>query len=51
MSTTIKILFGAFLMVIILGLIVLMANNLLSRGMDMTEIFSIENYLPGGGGG
>lgn len=50
MSTTLKILFGAFLMVIILGIVVLMANTLLSRGLDLTEVLSIENYLPGGGG-
>ena len=49
MSTTLKILFGAFLMVIILGIVVLMANTLLSRGLDLTEVLSIENYLPGGG--
>lgn len=50
MSTTLKILFGAFLMVILLGLIVLISNTLFSRGLDMTEVLSIENYLPGGGG-
>lgn len=49
MSTTLKILFGAFLMVILLGLIVLISNSLFSRGLDLTEVLSIENYLPGGG--
>lgn len=49
LSATLKILFGALLMVIILGMVVLLANTLLAEGLEMTEILSIENFIPGGG--
>ncbi len=49
MSATLKILFGALLMVIILGIIIVMANTLMAEGMEMTEILRLENFIPGGG--
>ena len=50
MSATLKILFGALLMVIILGIIIVMANTLMAEGMEMTDILKLENFIPGGGG-
>lgn len=51
MSTALKILFGALLMVIILGIVVVMANTLFAEGMELTEVLTLENFMPEGGSG
>ena len=49
MSATLKILFGALLMIILLALIVFIANSMMTEGVSMMDMLSVERWVPNSG--
>ncbi|MDY6778910.1 MAG: hypothetical protein SVU32_09670 [Candidatus Nanohaloarchaea archaeon] len=48
-TVSLKLLVGAFLMIVILLFVIMFANSLLGKGANLMDMFSVGSYIPGVG--